>query len=77
MDIFQEGAFPITIQVHKIGPDEFHAVMNTSLDDEKSPPVRGRSAAEALGRMVKVIMELQMMGEALSELIHMPPMSEN
>lgn len=58
-DMFSAEAYPFTITVSKISENEFHAVMESPQASVPSPPVKGTTAAEALGRVAAMLLKIQ------------------
>lgn len=58
-DMFSADTYPFTITVTKISDNEFHAVMDSPGAPHPSPPVKGTTAAEALGRVTTLLLKLQ------------------
>lgn len=64
MDVFKDDTYPFTITVYKDGENDFRAVSRSPGAETESPPVRGRTGAEALGRLVHVLLTIQITIEA-------------
>lgn len=58
-DMFKADSYPFTVTVTKISDNEFHAVMESPGAPVPSPPVKGTTAAEALGRVAAMLLKLQ------------------
>jgi hypothetical protein len=68
MDIFEDSIYPYTVEVTKQGPKQFTAVM-TAADGNTSPPVTAETGVEAIGKLVEVLLELQIMSDLFEPLI--------